>query len=136
MASLTTICQKFLEKKRAMNLARSIYDLASRTRADEDTKSFLWNKYIGIQNIVNQIEKILKEVGFATIELQRAVEWSSVGVYKAQFLETLGLIYPDCSEEVFTLFHQEAVDKATNDRDIIVERLTKLLARAEPYLAI
>jgi len=135
MSGLTIISQKLVEKKKAMKLVRSLYDSASRAGADEDTKTFLWNKYIGLNNAVIQIERIVKEIGFATIELQKAVDWCMVGVYKTQFLDTLRLIYPDCSDPVFTLFHQEEIDKALKHKDASMEKLTNIFLRAESYFS-
>jgi hypothetical protein len=135
MSGLAIISQKLVEKKKAMKLARSFYDFASRAGADEDTKSFLWNKYICLNNAVIQIERIVKEIGFATIELQKAVEWCTVSVYKPQFLDTLRLIYPDCSDPVFTLFHQEEIDKAIKDKNLAIDNLTNIFLKAESYFS-
>jgi hypothetical protein len=135
MSGLTIISQKLVEKKNAMKLARSFYDFASRSGADQETKEFLWNKYLTLSNMVIQIERIVKEIGFATIELQKAVEWCTVSVYKPQFLDTLRLIYPDCSDPVFTLFHQEEIDKAVKHKDLAIDNLTNIFLKAESYFS-
>jgi hypothetical protein len=135
MSGLAIISQKLVEKKNAMKLARSFYDFASRSGADEDTKSFLWNKYIGLSNMVIQIERIVKELGFAMIELQKVVEWCTVGVYKQQFLDTLRLIYPDCSNSVFAIYHQEEIDKAVKHKNLAIDNLTNIFLKAETYFS-
>jgi len=135
MSGLAIISQKLVEKKKAMKLARSFYDFASRAGADHETKDFLWNKYISLSNAVIQIEQIVKELGFAMIELQKVLEWCTVGVYKQQFLDTLRLIYPDCSNSVFAIYHQEEIDKAIKDKNLAIDNLTNIFLKAESYFS-
>lgn len=135
MASLETIGNQLKKVRLAVKLARSVSDFACKAGADAETQEFLWEKYQSYVRISNALEDILEQVGTATIALQKAAEWRSVGLYNPQVLDTLRRSYPPSSDRVFALRHQELIDKASHEQELATEELTRLLTKAEPYLS-
>ena len=135
MASMETIRQELKQRKVAVNLARSISDFACKAAAELDTQDFLWNRYQFHLQQYGALESILAEAGAATLVLQRAAEWRSVGVYTAEVIDTLRLSYPPSSERVFKMRHQELIDKASKEQELAMAELTRLLEKAQPYLS-
>ena len=135
MASMETIAKELKKRSQAVNLARSVSDFACRSAADMETQDFLWNKYQVQLKAKGELEHILEQVGLTTIELERAAEWRSVGLYKSQIFQNLRLSHPGCSEKVLALYHQELIDQATKEQNLCTAQLTKLLTKAEPYLS-
>jgi hypothetical protein len=135
MVSLETIAKELKKRVQAVKLARSVSDFACRSAADMETQDFLWNKYQIQLKAKGELEHILEQVGLTAIELERAAEWRSVGLYKPHILQNLRLSHPGCSEKVLALYHQELIDQATKEQNLCAAQLTKLLTKAEPYLS-
>lgn len=132
---METIAKELKKRNAAVKLARSVSDFACKAGADKETQDFLWNRYQYKLQEYGDLEFILAQVGAATLVLQRAAEWRSVGVYTAEVLDTLRQSYPPSSERVFALRHQELIDKASQEQELATEELTILLTKAEPYLS-
>jgi predicted PolB exonuclease-like 3'-5' exonuclease len=135
MATMETIRQQLKKRKAAVNLARSISDFACKAAAELDTQDFLWNRYQFHLQQYGDLQSILAQVGTATLVLQRAAEWRSVGVYTAEVLDTLRDSYLPSSERVFKLRHQELIDKASQEQELAMAELARLFKKAEPYLS-
>jgi hypothetical protein len=135
MASLETISQELKKRKVAVNLARSVSDFACKSKADKETLDFLWNKYNSLQQSYGVLALILEQVGSATIELQKAAEWRSQGIYHAHVLEAMKLSRPDWSQRALAALHQEMIDKATEQQNAAMAELTRLLEKAEAHLS-
>jgi hypothetical protein len=135
MASMETIRQELKKRKESVDLARSVFNFACKAGAEKETQDFLWNKYQFNLQQYGALEFILAQVGGATLVLQRAAEWRSVGVYTAEAIDTLRLSYPPSSDQVFQLRHQELIDKASKEQDLAMVKLTRVLKKAEPYLS-
>jgi hypothetical protein len=135
MASIEAIAKELKKRNAAVKLARSVSDFACKAGADKETQDFLWNRYQSQMRIFHDLQDILEQVGAATLVLQRAAEWRSVGVYTAEVLETLKGSYLPSSERVFQLRHQELIDKASQEQEFATAELTRLLARGETYLS-
>ena len=135
MASIETIAKELKKRVAAVKLSRSVSDFACRSGADMETQDFLWEKYQIQVKAKGALEHILEQVGLTTIELERAAEWRSVGLYRPHILQNLKLSHPGCSEKVLALYHQELIDQATKEQNLCMAQLTKLLTKAEPYLS-
>jgi hypothetical protein len=135
MASIENIAKELKKRVQAVKLARSVSDFACRSAADMETQDFLWEKYQSQLKAKGELEHILEQVGLTTIELERAAEWRSVGLYRPHILQNLRLSHPGCSEKVLALYHQELIDRASKEQNLCMAQLTKLLTKAEPYLS-
>ena len=135
MATMETIAQELKKRKVAVKLARSISDFANKASADKETQDFLWDRYQCAVKAYGTLEWILEQIGSATIDLQRAAEWRSQGVYAPSILETQKLSRPGWSERALAALHQELIDKATEQQNAAMAELTRLLEKAEPYLS-
>ena len=135
MATLQTIAHELKKRNAAVKLARSVSDFACRIGADKETQDFLWERYQSLQKTKAELEFILEQVGSITIDLERATEWRSTGVYAPRVLELLRRSYPASSDRVFQLRHQEMIDKASEQQNLAMAELTRLLKKASPYLS-
>jgi len=135
MASLETISQELKKRKAAVKLARSVSDFANKASADKDTQDFLWDRYQCTVKACGTLECILEQIGSAIIELQKAAEWRTRGVYAPSILETQKLSHPGWSEQALAALHQELIDKASEQQNVAMAELTRLLEKAEPYLS-
>ena len=135
MATIESIGHELKKRKETVKLARSISDFANTAGADKETQDFLWNKYQSLLQAYGALELILEQLGSSAIELQRAAEWRSIGLYHTHVIEAMKLSHPDWSERALALLHQELIDKATKQQDIAMAEMTRLLTKAEPYLS-
>ena len=136
MATIDTIALELKDITTATKLARSVYSLAYKAKADNETQQFLWNKYYSLLSKKGMLEIILQQLGVATIDLQKAAEWSSIGVYAPHILDILKLTYPSCSDAILKLHHQALIDKAAHQHTLAMEEVAWLVEKAKPYLSI
>ena len=135
MATFERITHEVKERKAAVKLARSVSDFANKAGADKETQDFLWDRYQSTVKACGTLEFILEQIGSAIIDLQRAAEWRSDGVYAPSILETQKLSHPGWSERALAALHQGMIDKATEQQNLAMAELSRLFTKAEPYLS-
>lgn len=136
MANLESIAHEVKKLYSAAKVARTVYDFAYKAKADKETQDFLWEKYHALVTKKEALNTILEQLGTATIELQKAIEWSSTGVYASYILDTIKRTHPNSSDTTRMAYHQLLIDKAIEQQLIASAEVTRLSDKAKPYLSI
>lgn len=134
MSTLESISKMVMEKTAAMKVARKTWEAACKSRASAETQDILWNHYVSLQRIVHHMDNILKKASAATLELQRAAEWRSTGIYSEEFTRTFKLTHPCSTNPQLKIWYDDVLDKANNAYWAAQDKLAAALAQADPYL--
>jgi hypothetical protein len=134
MATLQSISNRVIEIDSAMKAARTAWDTSCRSKASQETQDNLWNHYTALQRILSYLDGLLKKAGAATIELEKASNWRSHGIYSSEFIRVFKLTYPTYTDSQIKIMYGDTITKANEAVWAAQDKLRSVLKLADPYL--